>query len=382
MDFDTIIDRTNTGSYKWLLADQPAHKAVTAMTVADMDFATPSFIRDNLMPRSPILGYTATPASYFTAIINWQAQHHQVTLTPEQIIPLTGVLPGVSFALRTLTQPNDHVLIFDPVYAPFASAIRNAGRQVLNYELTIDEQNQYCIDFAQVEHLLATQRVPVMILCNPQNPSGHLWSKADLTKLVALAKQYNTFIIADEIHQDLVYQPADFTSLFEIPGTASVGLVITAATKTFNMPGVKNAYLLVKDGYLAHQINALITAEFGAEINIFGINATTAALTKGERWQAELLAYLQENRDTAYRLFADSSIKAMLPQATYLMWLDFSQTGLSDDVIEQRLINDAQVQLNRGSQYGANGVHWFRLNFATPKSQLVAAVQRIIATFG
>ncbi|BAP84694.1 cystathionine beta-lyase [Paucilactobacillus hokkaidonensis JCM 18461] len=381
MDFNTIINRVNTDSAKWAITDQAEHREVTAMTTADMDFATPSFIRDSLLPTSPILGYIGTPKTYFDSIIKWQAKHHHLTLTPDQIIPLTGVLPGLSFAIRTVTKPNDNVLIFDPVYAPFSSAIRNSGRHIINSDLTIDNEDQYCIDFDKLEHALATQRVPLMILCNPQNPSGHLWTKADLTKLVSLAKQYHTFIISDEIHQDLVYQPAAFTSLLELPDTEGISLVISAATKTFNMPGVKNAYMFVKDEYLANQINALIESEFGAEISTMGLNATTAAMSKGERWHDELIEYLRDNRDTAYKLFTGSSIVPMLPQSTYLMWLDFSKTGLSDGEIDQKLINDAKVQLNLGAQYGENGEHWFRMNFATPKQQMIAAIKRIITAF-
>lgn len=381
MDFDTIINRVNTGSNKWAITDQPEHKDVIAMTTADMDFATPSFVRNHLLPTTPILGYTATPQAYFDSIINWQAKHHQLTLTKEQIIPLTGVLPGLSFALRTITQPNDNVLIFDPVYAPFFSAIKNTGRHILNFNLSVDDQDQYCIDFNQLEHTLATKRVPLMILCNPQNPSGHIWSKADLTKLVSLAKQYNTFIVADEIHQDLVFQPAAFTSLLELPDAQSISLVISAPTKTFNMPGVKSAYMFVKDAYLARQINALIESEFAGEISTVGLNATIAALTRGEQWHTELIDYLRDNRDTAYDLFKNSNIEPMMPQSTYLMWLDFTKTGLSDAAIDAKLINDAKVQLNIGAQYGEIGHHWFRLNFATPKEQLVTAVERIITAF-
>lgn len=381
MDFDTIINRVNTGSHKWAITDQPENSDVIAMTVADMDFATPDFIRDDLLPASSILGYTSAPHDYFPSIIKWQQQHHHLELTPEQIIPLTGVLPGLSFALRTITKPSDNVLIFCPVYAPFASAIRNSGRHILNFELTIAADDQYCIDFVRLEHTLATQRVPLMILCNPQNPSGHVWSEEDLAKLVQLAKQYHTFIISDEIHQDLVYQPESFTSLLELPDAASVGLVISAATKTFNMPGVKNAYMFVKDEFLANKINTLIETEFGDGISAMGFNATAAALSKGEQWHTELINYLHTNRDTAYKLFTNSKIVPMLPQSTYLMWLDFSKTGLSDDEIDQKLIREAKVQLNRGSQYGTNGEHWFRLNFATPKAQLVTAIERIIAAF-
>ncbi|WP_170999526.1 MalY/PatB family protein [Paucilactobacillus kaifaensis] len=381
MDFDTIINRVNTGSNKWAITDQPEHRDVIAMTTADMDFATPKFVRDNLLPTTPILGYSEASQAYFDSIISWQKKYHHLTLTPEQIIPLTGVLPGLSFALRTITKSNDNVLIFDPVYAPFSSAIRNAGRHILNFDLTIDSQDQYYIDFDQLEHVLATQRVPLMILCNPQNPSGHLWTKSDLTKLVDLAKRYNTFIISDEIHEDLVFQPAAFTSLLEIPETDGIGLVISAATKTFNMPGGKNAYMFVKDEYLANQINTLIEAEFANGISTIGFNATTAALSKGEQWHAELIDYLRDNRDTAYKMFTASNIEPMLPQSTYLMWLDFTKTGLSDVVIDEKLINDAKVQLNLGSQYGENGSHWFRLNFATPKQQLVPAIERIITAF-
>lgn len=381
MDFDTIVDRVNTGSNKWAITDQPENRDVTAMTVADMDFATPNFIRESLLPTSPILGYVSTPKAYFNSIIKWQAKYHQLELTPKQIIPLTGVLPGLSFAMRTITQPNDNVLIFDPVYAPFASAIRNAGRHILNFNLTIDSEGQYCIDFKQLEQTLASQRVPLIILCNPQNPSGHIWSKSDLTKLVQLAKQYHTFIISDEIHQDLVYQPTAFTSLLELPDTDSVGIVISAATKTFNMPGVKNAYMFVKDEYLANQINTVIESEFGAEISTMGFNATTAALSKGEQWHDELIEYLRDNRDTAYQLFSNSNIVPMLPQSTYLMWLDFSKTGLADAEIDHKLVKDAKVKLNLGSQYGENGTHWFRLNFATPKQQMIAAIERIIKAF-
>lgn len=380
MNFDKPINRSNSNSHKWAITNDTEHKDVVAMTVADMDFETPAFITNNLIPDSNVLGYDAPLPEYFDAIINWQKQHHHLDLTADEIIPLTGVLPGISYTLRTVTKPGDNVLIFDPVYDPFSNLVHGIGRQLIEFNLTIDEEDQYQIDFDQLAHALV--KTDAIILCNPQNPSGHVWSKTDLKKIVTLARQNNVFIISDEIHEDLVFNPADFTSLLEIPESEDVGIVISAPTKTFNMPGLKTAYLFVKDAFLANQINKLMGSEFTNGISTTGLRAARFALSQGEEWHSELMKYLRENRDAIYQMLSDSdNIQPMLPEATYLMWLDFTATGLTESEINERLINEAKVQLNIGSHYGMNGDSWFRLNFATPRPQLVESVQRIIDTF-
>lgn len=380
-NFDKPINRAQTASEKWMITNQPQHHDVTALTVADMDFETPSFIFDHLVPTSHILGYDHVSNEYFNSIINWQAGHHHLKIKQDAIVALTGVLPGLSSAVRALTDRNDKVLVFTPVYNPFFSVINGARRQLVTFDLTFDDQNQYQIDFDQLELTLKTETIPLIILCNPQNPSGHLWTKDDLEKIVALARQYHAQIISDEIHQDLVFNPAEFTSLLEIKGADQLGLILTAATKTFNMPGVKNAFMIAPNQSIREPISNLIDAEFGNEISTFGFRATTAAYSQGNKWHDELIAYLNHNRQVIYEKFQNTSIQPMWPQATYLMWLNFTPTGLNDQAINERLVDHAHVQLNDGARYGTAGTHWFRLNFATQTSRAVAAVDKIIETF-
>ena len=382
-NFDRSASRAQSASFKWQITNQPEHYDVTAMTVADMDFETPSFIFDHLIPRSHVLGYDAVDDAYFNSIINWQQRHQQIALQKDEIIPLTGVLPGLSYAIRALSQPEESVLVFTPVYNPFFAAIKGAHRNLLAFDLSLQEDGQYHIDFEALEKVFHSQPIPLMVICNPQNPSGHVWSKEDLNHLIELAKHYNSRIIADEIHQDLVYNPREFTSFLTLPEADQYGLVLTAATKTFNMPGIKNAYMLIKDATMRDQIQAIISGEFGDDtISTFGYRATTAALTYGEQWHDDLMTYLDHNRHVAFDLFKQSKITAMWPQATYLMWLDFSATGLDDATIADKLVNEAKVELNDGARYGEAGAHWFRLNFATQTAQMTAAIERIIHVFG
>lgn len=382
MNFDQISNRIgNENVPKWAITAQQGHEDVTALTIADMDFETPDFILNNLVPTSRVLGYEEPSDQYYDSIINWQKQYHHVSVNKNEIIPLTGVLPGISFALQKVTSPNDAVLVFDPVYGPFSMAVNNLNRKLIEFDLTISGDGQYEIDFDKLKDTLSKQKIRAMIICNPQNPSGHVWTRADLLKLSELAQQNNIFMIADEIHQDLVFEPERYTSLFEIPGVEGYAIVISAPTKTFNMPGVQSAYMFVKDAFLRDQIKSLMDDQFISGISTTGVLATTAALTQGKSWHDELMKYLKENRDTIFELFDGTKIKPMLPQATYLMWLDFSAIGLSDLEIDRKLINDAKVQLNMGSQYGQDGTGWFRLNFATSRDQLVKAVRRIIEVF-
>jgi cystathionine beta-lyase len=381
MSFDTIVDRSQTTNHKWAITNEKGHQDTIAMTIADMDFETPEFVLNSLVPKSHIFGYDSPSSDYYQSIINWQAKNHHVQINPEEIISLTGVLSGVSFALRTVTAPQDNVLIFDPVYSPFSSAVIKTKRNLIEFNLTLADQGQYQIDFDKLEKTITTKNIAAIILCNPQNPSGHIWAKEDLRKLVALAQQYHFFIISDEIHQDLVFNPADYTSLYELPEASQISTVITSATKTFNMPGVKSAYMFVKNEYLRDKIIDLIDSEFAGAISTPGINATTSALTNGQQWHDDLMSYLKNNRDVAMQLFENSPINPMLPESTYLMWLDFNNVNLTEDQIYQKLVDDAGVELINGSHFGANGDKWFRMNFATSTAQMTTAISHILENF-
>lgn len=380
-NFNEPMNRAQTASYKWMITNQPEHRDVTALTVADMDFATPDFIFDNLLTGSHILGYDQVSDDYFNSIINWQQRHQHLQLAPEDIIPLTGVLPGLSNVIRTLTKPDEAVLVFTPVYNPFFTAIEGAGRQLLPFDLSLNDDGQYVIDFEALEKVFHSQPIPLIVLCNPQNPSGRVWNSDEMLKLIELAKHYNARIVADEIHQDLVFDDAHFTSFLTLPGADELGLVLTAPTKTFNMPGVKNAYMLVKNPTMRDAIQQLIANEFDDEISTFGYRATTLAYTMGEQWHDDLMTYLAHNRQVTFDRFKDTNIDAMWPQATYLMWLNFERTGLTDEQVADRLVNVAKVELNDGARYGDAGQHWFRLNFATQTQQLTEALDRIVAAF-
>lgn len=378
---DTHVNRKKHDNIKWQVLKDDA--SLLPMTIADMDIATPQFIRDELQAvlDDKVLGYTAPSADFYQSIITWERGHHAVTLTPEQIILMPGVVTGLSLAIRRLTQRGDQVIVMAPYYPPYKQVITDNGRQMVTLSL-VQRDGQYVIDFDRLATLMTDPITRAIIVCNPQNPGGRVWTNAELQRITELAYQHKVFILADEIHDDTTFSDAyPVSMLSDLMGTAATEqtVLLKSATKAFNLAGVKASFLATKNPRLLAVLKRAATAEQLEELNTFGLVSTQAAYEQGGEWLAEVNQYLEENRNLAYTYISQHipRIKPMYPEATYLMWLDFMAYGVTDKQLDQALREKGHLCLNPGIDYGQEGHGFMRLNFAVDRDVLKEALHRL-----
>ena len=392
-NFDETVNRRGTGSLKW---DVP--KNVLPMWVADMDFKTAPCILEALKKRVEhgVFGYTDVKSEWNEAYINWWDKRHGLKMKPEWLIFCTGVIPAISSMVRKLTTPNEKVIIQTPVYNIFYNSILNNGCRVYESPLKY-EGGKYCMDFGDLEEKMSDPMATLFILCNPQNPSGNIWSREELKKIGELAVKYNVTVISDEIHCDLTdpgYEYIPFASVSD--ECRKVSVTCLAPTKTFNIAGIQTAAVSVPDDFLRFKVWRGLNTDEVAEPNVFACEAAIAAFNEGGEWLDELRAYIAENKRTAYDF-----IKKELPKlhvieshATYLMWIDISgwdymkgfkpvegdaetakKAGplTASDVLRRK----SGLFLSEGGIYGGNGASFLRMNLACPKATVLEGLERL-----
>lgn len=384
-DFDKVIDRHGTNSIKWdRIADIYKQENLIPLWIADMDFPAPASVQKAFSDyvASGIYGYTDFPESLYQAIIDWENQHHGYSLTADEILFSPGVVPSIGLAIQAYSQPGDAILINDPVYPPFAAMVKNNDRRLVRNRLLV-EDGMFRFDFAEFERQLIEENIKIFILCNPHNPGGRVWEEEELRELGELCQRHGVLVISDEIHQDLVFAPYKHHSFQTIAKDfEKFSIILTAATKTFNMAGIKNSMIFIKDPDLRKKMQALQKGTEQDTINTFGMLGTEAAFTGGEEWLTELLSYLKENVAYACDFFTElPQIRLLKPQGTYLLWLDFSAYGMSDKELEKKMIEEAGVVLNAGRTFGPAGKQHMRLNVACPRETLKLGLARIKAAF-
>lgn len=386
MNFDKQPSRYNTDSVKWdSLTTDYKEEGLLPFWVADMDFLAPQEVREALAAsiKHGIFGYTQTTDLLYQAIINWQNIHHHVSLKKEEIIFSTSVLASLAVAIQTFTEPNDTILIHDPVYPPFAKTVLENSRKLLRSTL-IEENGHFVMDFADIEEKMRTQKVKAMILCNPNNPGGRIWGKDELITLGRLCEKYHVLLFADEIHQDLELFGHSFTSMFHtLPAFEKFTLVFTAPTKTFNLAGIKCSMAFIKNPTLRQQFEDTLSRNNQTEINTFGLIGTQVAYEHGADWLSQLISYLENNVKTAEQFFAKElpNVNVMRPEGTYLMWLDFSNYIDDDEELMHQLVHKGKVVLNPGISFGAAGHAHMRFNIACSHDTLLEGLHRIAHTF-
>ncbi len=384
-NFDEVIERRQTHSVKWDTLEQTYHrKDLLPLWIADMDFPTAPAIQTALQNylQQTILGYHTLPEELFAAVINWQTKRHDYRLTKKEILFNSGVVPSMALAVQAFTKPGEAVLIHDPVYPPFAAVVRKNKRRLIRSQLKAAEK--LTMNFDQMEQLIIEENVKLFLLCSPHNPGGRVWSREELLHVGKLCQKHQVIVVSDEIHQDLVFAPQRFLTYHNAaPDFSEHALVLTSATKTFNLAGIKNSMVFIKNPALKKQFQKIQQQNQQHEINTLGIIGTQAAYTHGEAWLEELLVYLQENIRFAAGFFREHlpKVSVMEPEATYLMWLDFSAYGLSDSQLQKKMIEEAGVVLNPGITFGPSGSQYMRLNLACPRSLLTQALERIAAVF-
>ena len=375
-NFDKMTDRSGTLSYKWDVKD-----GELPMWVADMDFEVAPPIKRAIVERAEhgIFGYTAIPDEFFDAVSSYWGRRHGYAIPTEHMIYSNGVVAAISSIVRKLTTPAENVLIQAPVYNIFYNSILNNGRNVLSSDLVYDG-NGYSIDFEDLENKLANPQTSLMILCNPHNPVGRIWTAEELARIGELCEKYGVTVLSDEIHCDITapgesYVP--FASVNEQCRRISVTAI--AASKTFNIAGLQSACLFAADPHLRHKVwRGLNTDEVG-EPNAFSMVANVAAFTECDEWVDEMLEYVFENKRLACE-FINANIpgmKANFSKATYLLWIDIS--GVASDSVDfcEKLRESTGLYLSDGAEYGESGRSFVRMNLATQRERVLDGLNRL-----
>ena len=371
-DFDKTIDRRATNSYKW----DSAPEGVLPMWVADMDFRTAPAIIDALQKRVAhgIFGYTRVPDAYYDAVTSWFSRRHGWD------IYTSGVVPAVSAVIKALTVPGDKVIVQTPVYNCFFSSIRNNGCEIVSNPLR-RTADTYKMDFDALERCAADPRTKVMLLCNPHNPAGRVWTPDELTRLGNICLRNGVTVVADEIHCELVYQGFKYTPFASLSDAfLHRSVTCVSPSKAFNIAGLQIANIVAFDNDLRSRIDKAININEVCDVNPFGVAATIAAYNEGEEWLNQLVDYLHGNYEAmaefCRRELAEFPITRL--EGTYLVWMDCSSLGMSSDALEHALLDDARLWLNAGTMYGAEGEGYMRWNIACPRSVMLDGLNRFL----
>ncbi|MDK2886761.1 MAG: cysteine-S-conjugate beta-lyase [Thermosipho sp. (in: thermotogales)] len=378
IDFNKIIQRRGTNSYKWDYGFNKNNENLLPLWVADMDFEAPQEVIEAILARAKlgIYGYTFRPNSYYQSIISWFKDVHDIELKREWIIPIPGVVPGISFAIQAFTNPGDKIIIQPPVYRPFYEVISELGRRI-NSNPLIEENGYYKMDFENLEKII-DNRTRMLILCSPHNPVGRVWKKEELERLAEICLKKNIIIVSDEIHADIVYKPNKHNVLISISEKLLDNtIVLTAPNKTFNIAGLQIGNAIIPNKKLKDQFSAVVNSQHLNSSNIFGIVATEAAYNYGKNWLNELLGYLHENAKYVKRFLENkTNVRTQIPEGTFLMWLDFRK--YKGDIHKKLLKNG--LWLNEGKEFGNEGIGFERMNIATSRKIIEKALKIIEKT--
>ena len=381
-DFTTLPNRFGHHTYKWKEAE--TDREVLPAWIADMDFEVLPEIRQTVHDYAEqlVYGYTYASDGLIEAVQNWEEKQHGYRFDKDALVFIEGVVPAISTAIQAFTKEGQAVLINTPVYPPFARSIKLNNRRLITNSL-VEKDGLFEIDFDQLEKDFVEEDVKLYVLCNPHNPGGRVWEKEVLEKIGQLCQKYGVLLVSDEIHQDLALfgnKHQSFNTVSE--DFKEFSLILSSATKTFNIAGTKNSYAIIENPKLRVAFQKRQLANNQHEISGLGYLATEAAYRCGEDWLTELKELIEKHINYVVDVFGkETKIKVMKPQGTYLIWLDFSAYDISDEELRKLLRDEAKVILNRGLDFGEEGAFHARLNVAMPTSILEEVCQRIIATF-
>jgi len=344
------------------------------MWVADMDFATPSCIMEAVKKRAehPILGYSIKPDSYFQSIIDWLSKRHQWEVKQNEISFSPGVVPGFTLAILAYSEAGDNIVVQPPVYFPFFIAVEKNNRQLLYNEL-IEKDNDYSIDFDDLEQKLSNPKTKILLTSNPHNPVGRVWRKEELQRMMDLCIKHNVLMLSDEIHSDLIFSGYKHIPTATLsPEAKKHTISFLAPSKTFNMAGLSTSFLVIQDKKLRQKYEEILEAYHLGLGNIFGNEALEAAYNQGAEWLEELIEYLQGNVDFVFDFLQTHipEITFKKPEATYLLWLNCKSLYLDDDQLNDFFIHKAGIGMNKGSIFGKGGTGYMRMNIACPRKTL------------
>lgn len=381
-DFSRPTERRGTDSYKW---DSAPETDIIPLWVADMDFETFPAITEALQRRVAhgIFGYTRVPEAYYEAVCNWFGKRHGWHINREDIIYTSGVVPAVSAVIKALTLPGDQVIVQGPVYNCFFSSIRNNGCETVSNSLIYNkEELRYEINFDDLERKLAHERARLMLLCNPHNPGGRVWTRDELTRVAELCRKYGVRVVSDEIHCELTLYDNEYVPFGSLPDELSYGSITCCSpSKAFNTAGLQIANIVCRDAEVRNRIDRAININEVCDVNPFGVIALQAAYSdEGYEWLTQLRAYISSNYDLLRERFARElpKCKVMRMEGTYLAWIDCSELHISSDEIEEMLMHENKVWVNAGSMYGTEGAAFIRINMACTSELLNEGITRIV----
>ena len=381
-NFDEVIDRRDTNAVKLERCKALfGTEDVLPLWVADMDFRTPDFIIDAIQKRleHPILGYTMPSKSFYSASISWIKEHHDWNIQRDWFGFLPGIVPGLSFAVQSLTKPGDEIIVQPPVYYPFFHVIEKNHRVLVQNQLK-EDNGKFVMDFDDLEKKF-TSKTKLFILCNPHNPGGRVWTIDELRRFTAICEKHQVTIVSDEIHADMVLPgKTKHTPLATVSAWSEQNTVtFMAPTKVFNMPGLISSGYIIPNAELRHQFAEFLEASEMNSGNMFAYTAAVAAYENGDEWRKQMLDYVQGNIDFVADFLKKNvpQIKPMIPEASFLVWLDCKDLGMETDKLHKFFSLKAGLGLNKGTIFGPGGEYHLRLNVACSRSILEKAMKQL-----
>lgn len=382
LNFDEPVDRRNTDCLKYDFAKRKGMpEDVLPLWVADMDFKTSSYIEDALVERAKeaIFGYSEVQTPYFQAVANWMKIHHNWEVKRTWLVKTPGVVFALAMAVKAFTDPGDSVIIQSPVYYPFSEVITDNGRNIVSSDLYLGADDRYHMDYADFEKKIIENDVKLFLLCNPHNPVGRVWTKEELEKVGDICLKHNVLVVSDEIHADFVFkgQHQVFTAIKK--EYEDITLTCTAPSKTFNLAGLSLSNIFIPNRKLKRQFKAELKAAGTGLMGVMGLVACQTAYEKGEEWYYAMKSYVQANIEFTKQYVEENlpGVKMIDHEGTYLVWLDFRETGLGADELEDLIIHKAKLWLDSGKIFGKNGEGFQRINVACPRSTVKEALDRM-----
>lgn len=379
-NFDEEIDRRGTESVKYdAVQKRWGRNDLLPMWVADMDFRTPPFVIEALRSRleHEVLGYTFACEDWYTSIINWLRERHDWTIDRDMLTFMPGIVRGLAFAIHCFTQPGDKVMVMPPVYHPFFLVTEHNHREVV-YSPLVLRDGQYFIDFDRFRE--DVKGCKLLILSNPHNPGGRVWTQEELALIADICYESHTLVISDEIHADLTLPPYKHPAFALVSEKARQNsLVFMSPSKAFNMPGIASSYCIIENEEIRHKFQTYMEASEFSEGHIFAYLSVAAAYSNGTEWLDQVLAYIQKNIDLTDQYLKANvpAIRMICPQASYLIFLDCRELGLSQEELVNFFVDDAHLALNDGTMFGQGGEGFMRLNVACPECVLKRALEQL-----
>lgn len=382
LDFDRIIDRKNTRCLKYDFAvKRGMPEDVLPLWVADMDFETSSYIEDALTERvkEGIFGYSDVQTPYFEIIRDWMIRHHDWKPQEKWLIKTPGVVFALAMAVKAYTDPGDKVLLQQPVYYPFSEVITDNGREVVSNDLVLAEDGTYKIDFADFEQKIIANGIKLFLLCSPHNPVGRVWTREELETIGDICVKHGVTVVSDEIHNDFIWEGTHTVFAGIKKEFADISVTCTSPSKTFNLASMLISNIFIPDQILRRKFRKEMDRAGISQLSVLGLVATEAAYAHGDEWYAAMKNYVRDNI-----AFARAYVEENLPgvrmidtQGTYLIWLDFRQTGLTVEELDHKIIYEAGLWLDSGKIFGKTGEGFERINVACPRAVLQEALDRI-----